>query len=99
MSCNVIYLKWIGYWERKITNTSNKNKDFALIHHLIWISEFEQPIPKGYKVVFKDKTLKNKPISEITINDLELISRAELMKRNSIHNLPKPLKHLIFARS
>ena len=48
------------------------------------------PIPKGYNVVFKDKNTLN-----CDIENLEMISNAELMQRNTIHQYPKELQQII----
>lgn len=48
------------------------------------------PIPKGYVVCFKDGDKAN-----CADDNLELVSRRDLMKRNSVHNLPKPLADTI----
>ncbi len=47
-------------------------------------------VPKGYNVVFKDKNTLN-----CTIENLECISNAENMNRNTFHNYPKELTYLI----
>lgn len=47
-------------------------------------------IPKGYIVVFKDQNTLN-----CTIENLELITREENMKRNTIHRYPEEIKTTI----
>jgi hypothetical protein len=48
------------------------------------------PLPAGHAIAFKngDKT-------DIRLENLECIARRELMARNTVHNLPKPLAQAI----
>jgi hypothetical protein len=48
------------------------------------------PIPKGFLLVFKDGDHTN-----CNIGNLELITRSELMRRNTIHRYPEELKTTI----
>ncbi len=57
-------------------------KKWTSLHRHIW-EQANGEIPKGMIPVFKDKNPKN-----YTLDNLEVISRAENMKRNSIHNYP-----------
>jgi hypothetical protein len=81
-----------GILERKISDTGYGRRDWKSVHSLLW-EEHYGPIPKGYIVVFK-----NKDTMEIKIENLECISRAENMRRNTIHNLPEPLVDIIRIR-
>jgi len=47
-------------------------------------------VPRGYAIVFRDGDK-----SHIALDNLECVSRAELMRRNSVHNLPKDLQVVI----
>lgn len=69
-----------GYEEIRVT----KGK-FVHRHRLIW-EQNNGPIPKGMIVVFKDKNPRN-----LTIDNLELITRAENMKRNTIQRYPQEM--------
>lgn len=54
--------------------------EYRLLHRVVW-EENNGPIPKGYIVAFKtDNTL------DCTPDNLELITREENMRRNSIYN-------------
>lgn len=64
-------------------------KGWTGLHRILW-EDAHGEIPKGRVVVFRDGDSLN-----CCIENLELITRAELCKRNSIHNLPKPLKSAI----
>jgi hypothetical protein len=58
-------------------------------HVLLW-EKHRGPVPAGHAVVFV-----NRDRMDIRLGNLELISRAELMRRNTIHNLPPQLKGAI----
>jgi hypothetical protein len=73
-----------GYVEVRI----RKGK-YDLKHRLVW-KELNGDIPKGFIVVFKDKNKTN-----IVIENLELISFEENMKRNTIQRYPGELKSTI----
>ncbi len=74
-----------GYLERKTADSGITRHDYRPVHHLLWI-EAHGPIPAGHAVGFRDGDKTN-----IKIDNLELIHRAELMQRNSVHRLPKPV--------
>lgn len=78
-----------GYLQRKVTDTGYPPRDWVSVHKLIWI-EHNGPIPEGHVVVFKDHDHRN-----FDLENLELISRTELMRRNSVHNYPPEIRALI----
>lgn len=82
-----------GYYYRKMTDTGYPPKDWIQIHRLLWI-ETNGPIPPGYRLAFKDGNRAN-----IVIENLELVSVAEMMRRNTRHNYPKEINELIVLRS
>lgn len=59
--------------------------------HILW-EDAHGPVPKGHCLIFKDRDPLN-----VCLENLELITRAENMRRNSTHNLPAPLKLTINA--
>lgn len=81
-----------GYLQRKVTDTGYPPRDWVGAHILLW-REHHGEIPAGHKVVFKDRNKQN-----ITIQNLELLSNAEMMKRNSYHNYPKEIAQIIQLR-
>ncbi len=81
-----------GYLQRKMTDTGVTRRDYVAVHHLIW-KEAGRDIPEGYALSFKDGNKTN-----ITLENLELVSRADLMKRNTYHNYPKEIAQLIQLR-
>lgn len=72
-----------GYLQRKITDTGVTRRDFVAIHHLVWRLH-GHTVPQGYALCFVDGDKRN-----FDINNLELVHRSELMRRNSVHRLPK----------
>ena len=78
-----------GYLQRKISDTGYPPRDWKGMHILLWEEHFG-PIPTGHCVCFKDNNQQN-----VVIDNLELITRAERMRRNSIHRYPPELKSAI----
>ena len=73
-----------GYLERKISEESGPpGKRWQRVHALVWM-EANGPIPAGHIVVFKPGR-HSTDIERITLDALELVTRAELMRRNSVH--------------
>lgn len=62
---------------------------WPLLQRHVW-EQAHGPIPKGYNVCFKDGDKSN-----CALDNLELVSRADMMKRNTVHNYPKPLASAI----
>lgn len=77
-----------GILQLKTTDTGYPPHDWQSVHSLLW-EGFNGPVPKGQIVVFR-----NRNIRDFRIENLELISRAENMRRNSIHRLPPALADL-----
>lgn len=78
-----------GYLQRKVSDTGYAPSDWVGVHILVW-REAHGPVPKGFAVAFKDRNR-----THITQDNLELISRRELMLRNTIHNYPPELTEVI----
>lgn len=78
-----------GFLERKVAETENKRTNWKFVHHLVWEQHFG-PIPEGYAVLFKDGNKRN-----IVIENLECLSKAQLIRRYSIVNWPKPLAEIV----
>ena len=56
-------------------------------HIWVWETNTGKKKPKGYNIIFKDGNNMN-----ITFDNLECISNAELMRRNTIHRYPEEMK-------
>lgn len=67
-----------GTLYRKVTDTGVSKKDWQSVHSVIYREHFGD-IPEGHIVVFKDRNPRN-----FALDNLELISRAENMRRNTI---------------
>lgn len=81
-----------GYLERKINEGRQFHRRWRAVHLILWESA-HGPLPAGHALVFKDGDR-----SHIALDNLELITRAELMGRNTVHNLPKELADLVQLR-
>lgn len=81
-----------GYLERKVNDGMPLQRRWRAVHLITWEAA-NGPLPKGHAVAFI-----NKDRRDIRIENLELITRAELMRRNTVHNLPKPLAEIVQLR-
>lgn len=69
-----------GYLERKINDDFPLQKRWRAVHIIEW-EAINGPLPAGHALVFRDGDKAN-----TGPENLELITRAELMRRNSVHN-------------
>lgn len=82
-----------GYLQRKINDDMPLQRRWRAVHIVVW-EEANGLLPKGHAIVFKDGNKRN-----FAIDNLELVTRAELMRRNSYHNnYPKEVAQLIQLR-
>lgn len=83
-----------GYLLRKVSDTGITRRDYALVHQLVWrMHGRAAPNHRTHALVFIDGNKRN-----FDINNLELVSRAELMRRNSVHNLPPEVAEVVQLR-
>jgi hypothetical protein len=82
-----------GYRERKIRDDGPPQHRWRAVHLLVW-EESHGPLPKGHAVVFR-----NGDKSDIHLENLELVSRAELMRRNTRHRYPEEINRAIAAKA
>jgi len=75
-----------GYIEIKIADP----RTWEPLHREVWKQHHGQYPPAGTAIVFVDGNKQN-----CDINNLKLLTRKELMQRNSIHNLPEQLKEVL----
>lgn len=86
-----------GYLQQKIGAAKGSNsKRWRGVHELVWIAA-NGPLPPGHIVVFKPG-MRTTELAAITLDKVECISWAENMRRNSYHNLPKPLAQIVQLR-
>lgn len=80
-----------GYVYRKVSEVPNVpyTVNWKPAHHLLWVEAFG-PVPRGHALIFK-----NGDRTDIRLENLQLLTRRELMLRNTVHNLPKPLASAI----
>lgn len=66
------------------------------VHVLVWEAA-NGPVPPGHICIFRPG-MKTFVASEITADKLELVTHAENMRRNTIHNYPPEIKQAMYAR-
>ena len=67
------------------------HKKWIRKHKLVW-EEANGPIPKGFYLRIKDKNKEN-----YNLDNMELVTMAENMRRNTIHKYPEELKNTMRA--
>lgn len=78
-----------GYLERKVNDGLPLQARWRAVHLVVWEAA-HGPLPRGHAIAFK-----NGDKRDIRLDNLECITRAELMARNTVHNLPKPLAQTV----
>ncbi len=87
-----------GYLERKVSNAKgNASKRWHGVQRLVWEAA-NGPTPPGHVVVFRPGR-HSTVLEQITLDAVELISRAELMRRNTRHNYGPEINELISLRA
>lgn len=81
-----------GILQRKVKDTGYTPGDYKAVHAIVYEQHFGK-IPKGHVVVFRDHDRRN-----FDPANLELVTRAELMRRNTMHRYPKEIARLIQLR-
>lgn len=81
-----------GYLQRKINDDLPFQKRWRGVHILVW-EEVNGPLPKGHAIAFLDGNKRNCELS-----NLELVSRQELMRRNTYHQYGKEIAQLVQLR-
>lgn len=80
--------------ERKVNDLPGPNHvRWHPVHRLVW-EEANGPVPKGHIVVFKPG-MRTTVLEEITLDRLELVSRAEHARRNHPRNISPELGRLV----
>lgn len=86
----------VGYLERKVTDDHPvPARRWVAVHRLVWEAA-HGPIPSGHAVAFLPGQ-RTDQLEEITAERLELVTRAELMRRNTLHRYPKEIALAIQA--
>jgi len=87
----------VGYLQRKVTDTGYPPADWVSVHKLVWQAA-HGPVPEGHVVAFKPGR-RTTVEEEITLDALELVSKQDLMARNTVQNLPPELRDTVRALS
>lgn len=82
-----------GCLERKVTDVGYSPRNWVPIHRLLWI-EKNGHVPVGHVVVFKVGRHTTE-LEHIALDAVELVTRAELMRRNSYVNYPPEIRSLL----
>jgi hypothetical protein len=86
-----------GYLDRKVSATGYPPRDWKGVHRLVWEAAYG-PVPPKHAVMFRPGR-RSTIAKEITLDALELVTRQELMRRNSYHTrYPKEIGLVIQAR-
>ena len=85
-----------GYLYVKIAEVPNVpyTVNWKPVHVLNWERANDRPVPDGHCLRFRDGDRLN-----VAVANLELITRRENGRRNSLHRLPEPLKRAIYVKS
>lgn len=75
-----------GYYEIKMAEGM---RQWKLLHRVIW-ERLNGVIPANHIVIFLDGNPKN-----LNIKNMALMTKAQNMKRNTVHNYPKEIVHLV----
>ncbi len=75
--------------KQSVAGVGGSSTNWMFVHKMVWEIE-HGPVPAGHVVAFKDGDKLN-----VALENLELLSRRELMLRNSVHHLPKALVEVI----
>ena len=68
-----------GYLERKVNDDHPVHRRWRGEHIVVWEAA-HGPLPKGHAICFKDGNRLN-----VALDNLECVSRRELMARNTVH--------------
>lgn len=86
-----------GQLQKKVNDGFPYMRRWVAVQRLVWEAA-NGPIPPGHIVVFKDGRIRTEE-AQITLGVLELISRGENMRRNSVHTrYPKEVALLVQLR-
>jgi hypothetical protein len=81
-----------GYLSRKVNDGMPLQRRWKLEHVRVW-EEANGPVPKGYAV-----KILNGEKQDVRLENLAVMSRADLMRRNTYHRYPQPIPQLIQLR-
>lgn len=79
-----------GYLEVKVREGIN---GWRAKHKVVW-EQHNGPVPRGMKIRFRDNNPHN-----CDIDNLYLVTAADLMRENTFHNYPDELRDIVYLRS
>jgi len=82
-----------GYLYRKVTDEGPMHRRWKPVHVIVWEAA-NGAVPAGHVLAFRDGHA-----AHCVLENLELITRRQLMARNTVHNLPPALVEVIRLRS
>ena len=82
-----------GYIERKINNDMPYHRRWRAVHLINW-EQVNGPLPAGHVVTFKDGNKLN-----VEYDNLILVTKQEIMQRNSFHQYGPEIASLVLMRS
>ncbi len=82
-----------GYLQRKVTDTGYPPRDWRPVHVLLWEKANRRKVGRGFCVIFRDGDR-----THIDLANLEHITRMELRRRNSMHNLPEEVRSVLHLK-
>lgn len=82
-----------GYLQVKVRDVGHGAKNFEFVHRVLWV-QAHGAIPPGHIVVFKTGMFTNR-LDALTLDRLELITRAEHARRNHPRNKSPELARLV----
>ena len=78
-----------GYLQRKTNEDLPFQRRWRMVHVLLWEAA-HGPVPPGHAIAFRNGNRR-----DVRLENLECISRRQLMQRNTIHNLPAALAQTV----
>lgn len=80
------------YVQVKVADQGERAAQWRPLHHLVW-EEVNGPIPPGHALAFRDGNRRN-----TTLENLELVARADWINHLVIHRLPPEMRPLLYLK-
>lgn len=87
----------VGVCVRKLAATGRCALDWEAEQRLVWYAHHGE-IPPGHVVAFKPG-LATRDVELITVDRLQLLTRAQVMRRNTFHRYPAPIVRAVQKRA
>jgi len=76
---------------QSIAGVGANSTNWMFVHRMVW-EQAHGPIPEGHRIWWKDRDHNN-----CALENLELLSDVEHMRRTTLHNLPRPIVDAYYA--